>query len=107
MINQLFLPDTKIDFPKDALREGVEKFPFETPADIVNQALKYIFPFAGLILFFSFITSGFILLTSSGNEEKTKKASAILTSSVIGFVILFISFWLMKLLQFIFGFEVL
>ena len=107
MINQLVLPDAKIDFPKDALRGGVEKFPFETPADIINEALKYIFPFAGLILFFFFIAAGFMLLTSAGNEEKTKKASSMLTSAVIGFVILFVSFWLMKLLQFIFGFEVL
>lgn len=80
---------------------------FNTPADIINEVLKYIFPISGLILFFIIIAAGFILLTSAGNEEKNKKAGAMLTSAVIGFAILFTSFWIMKLLQFVFGFKVL
>jgi hypothetical protein len=80
---------------------------FQTPGDILTEIFKYLFPLAGIILFFFLIAGGFLYLISAGNEEQTKKASTMLTNAIVGFVILFVSFWLMKLLQFVFGFEVL
>ncbi len=82
-------------------------FKFTDPASVINEVFKYLFPLAGIILFFFLIAGGFLYLTSAGNEEQTKKASTMITNAIIGFVILFVSFWLMKLLQFVFGFEVL
>ncbi|HUV46604.1 MAG TPA: pilin [Candidatus Bathyarchaeia archaeon] len=104
MFYQLILPGpdsegVSLDYPSG--------FKFNTVADVINEALKYIFPLAGLILFFMLIAAGFLMLTSAGDEEKNKKASAILTSAVIGFVILFVSFWLIKLLETVFGFKTL
>lgn len=91
----------EIDYPDEILKEN--DFKFNTLADIVNEIMKYIFPFAGLILFFMLIAGGFRLLTAAGNEEKIKKGQQQLTNAVIGFIIVFIAFWLIKLIEFVFG----
>ena len=104
MIFQLSLPkigNGQVTFDNPA------GFKFTDPASVINEVFKYLFPLAGIILFFFLIAGGFLYLTSAGNEEQTKKASTMITNAIIGFVILFVSFWLMKLLQFVFGFEVL
>jgi len=79
---------------------------FTNPASIINEALKYIFPFAGLILFFMLIAAGFQLLTAAGNEESIKKAQQKITYAVLGFVVIFVSFWLIKILEVVFGVEI-
>ena len=79
---------------------------FTNLASIINEALKYIFPFAGLILFFILIAGGFQFLTAAGNEESIKKASQKITYAIIGFVVIFVAFWLIKLLETVFGVEI-
>lgn len=109
MINQLFLPGPNAGSNVEIPYPSGFKFTGEKGnlGAVISEAFNYIFPIAGLILFFIIISAGFLLLTSAGDEEKTQKASKMLTNAVIGFVIIFVSFWLIKLLQFIFGFKVL
>jgi len=95
-----------LNLPGDIAIRDELKTEFTTPASIINEALKYIFPFAGLILFFTLIAGGFQLLTSAGNEENIKKASQKITWAIVGFVIIFISFWLIKLLETVFGVDI-
>lgn len=76
-------------------------------ADIITWFLPYLFVIAGLILFGAIIASGFQLLTSAGNPESTKKAQGCLTHAVIGFVIIFLSYWLIQIIQIIFHIDVL
>jgi len=103
MFYQLILPQkgggkVSINYPKG--------FQFTTTADIINSALNYIFPIAGLILFFVFIMAGFNFLTAAGNEEKIKKAQTQITNAAIGFVIILVSFWLIKLIEYVFGIRI-
>lgn len=72
---------------------------------LISEALKYVFPLAGLILFGMLIFGGFELLTSSGNPEAIKKGQDKITSAVIGFVIIFVAYWLVQILQAILGLE--
>jgi len=74
---------------------------------LISTLLPYIFVLAGLILFFIIIGAGFAMFTSGGDPEKTKKASSQLTSGLIGFVIIFTSYWIIQLLELIFGFQML
>ncbi|MFC1711013.1 hypothetical protein ACFLZ1_00345 [Patescibacteria group bacterium] len=76
-------------------------------ADVINEALKYIFPFAGLIMFFLFIAAGFQLLTSAGNPESTKKGYQRLLFAIIGFLVIFLSYWLIQIIGKILGFSIL
>ncbi len=82
-----------------------EKFP--NMAAIISELLKYIFVIAGLTLFVLLIIGGFGLLTSGGSPDKIKAAQGKITSAVIGFVIIFISYWLMRILEIVFGISIL
>lgn len=89
--------------------QGPDEFKFKGSkvGDVLSTLLLYIFPIAGLILFFMLIAGGFGLLTSAGNPDKTKAAQAKLTSAIIGFAIIFVSYWLIQILQTILGFNIL
>jgi len=71
--------------------------------EIINTLLLYIFPIAGLILFVLIIASGFQLMTSTGNPETMKKAQQRLLFAVLGFIIIFVSYWLIQILDAILG----
>ncbi|MBU2577570.1 hypothetical protein KKA69_01940 [Patescibacteria group bacterium] len=75
--------------------------------DIINIILPYLFIIAGLLLFFYLIAAGFQMMTSPGDEKAAASAKAKITNALAGFVILFVSFWLVKLLGYILGLELL
>lgn len=108
MLFQLILPgtgrDVEIDYPTEVLKEP--RFKFETLADVISEALKYVFPAAGLILFFMLITGGFQLLTSAGDPERTKKGYGKIIWAIIGFLVIFIAYWLIQILEAILGIKV-
>jgi len=96
---QLSIPGTNLDLGQlDPL-----KGKFTTIGSIITQLLNFVFPLAGLILFIMLIIGGFELLTSTGNPEAIKKAQGRITSALIGFVIIFVAYWLVQILQSIFG----
>ncbi len=78
-----------------------------TIGEVISNLLPYIFVIAGLTLFILLIIGGFGLLTSGGSPEKMKASQGKITSAVIGFVIIFISYWLMRILEIVFGISIL
>ncbi|MDZ7586250.1 MAG: hypothetical protein U0946_00725 [Patescibacteria group bacterium] len=78
-----------------------------TPADIINDLIPIIFVLAGIVLLFMLISGGFTIFVSAGNPEKIKKGSAVVTNAIIGFLIMFASYWIIELLQITFGITVL
>jgi hypothetical protein len=74
-----------------------------TLADVVSRLMLFIFPIAGLILFLNIMWSGFSYLTSAGDPKKMEMAKGRLTTSLIGFIILFLAFWITQLVAFILG----
>jgi hypothetical protein len=73
---------------------------------IISALLPYIFAISGLILFAFLIMGGFELLTSGGNPESAKKAQGRITSALIGFLIIFLAYWITQLLEVIFGISI-
>ena len=96
------------ELPKYSDIPGFEKFKFADAkiGDIVSALLTYIFRLAGIILFIFLILGGFELLTSGGNPEKAKKAQGRITSALIGFLIIFLAYWITQLLEVIFGISI-
>jgi len=82
---------------------GGFKFTEGNIGDIINALIPYIFALAGLVLLFTLILGGFELLTSAGSPKKIESAKAKLTNAVIGFIIVFVAFWLVQILEVIFG----
>jgi hypothetical protein len=75
--------------------------------EVVSRGLQFLFPLSGIILFFIIIISGFQLLTSAGDPKQMEQAKQRLTWGVIGFVVIFVGFWLMRVLEFLLGIKVL
>ena len=80
---------------------------FTDLGSLISTLLPYIFVIAGLILFFIIIGAGFSMFTSAGNPEKSKKAGQQLTFGIVGFFIIFASYWISQLLENIFGVSIL
>ena len=78
-----------------------------TIGSILSRALDYVFPLAGFILLIMLIIGGFQLLTSAGNPETVQAGKNKLVSALIGFVIIFVAFWLMQIIQVVLGFQIL
>jgi hypothetical protein len=74
--------------------------------DIISKALPYTYLIAGLILFFLLIWSGFEILTAGDNQETLKRATGRITHALTGFVIIFISYWLIRLVELILGVKI-
>lgn len=74
-----------------------------TLADLINVIVKFVYPFAGILLFIYLVWGGYDYLLSQGNPEKVKGAHGKLTSAIIGFVLLFISYILVRIIALIFG----
>jgi hypothetical protein len=108
MIFQLTLPgpnDTKINIPEPS------GFEFSGPtqgtlAAVINKLLIYVLPLAGIILFFMIIAGGFQLLTSAGNPDSISKGQKKITIAIVGFLVIFIAYWLMQILEVVFGITV-
>jgi len=69
------------------------------PAQIIQIALPYIFGIAGIILLLNIISSGLKMMTSAGDPKVLQAAQAKLTTSVIGVLVLFVSFWVVQLVM--------
>lgn len=74
---------------------------------IINELMKYLFPFAGLLLLLYLIIGGFGYLTSGGDPKKTESAQHQITNALIGFLILFLSFWIVEIFGFMFNLDIL
>lgn len=75
--------------------------------NIISAFLPYIFVLSGLVLFVFLILGGFELLLSAGNPEKAKAAQGKITGALIGFIIIFAAYWLVEILQIVFGVAIL
>ena len=75
---------------------------FATMGDVISTVLNFIFPFGALILLIMLIWGGYSFMTSQGDPEKVMGAKAKLTTSIIGFVLLVLSYFFVRVLAFVF-----
>lgn len=75
--------------------------------EVFSALLPYIFVIAGLLLLGAIIIAGFQFLTSAGEPKKTAQAKGCLTDAVVGFLVIFISYWLIQIIEIIFNIKIL
>jgi hypothetical protein len=68
------------------------------PAGFITKTLPYVFGIAGIVLLLNIITAGFKMMTSAGDPKAMQGAQSKLTTSAIGILILFASFWIVSLI---------
>jgi len=77
-----------------------------SPGAIVSRLLQFAFPLAGLILFAELVWGGFEMLigaTGKGIEAGKQRV----TNALIGFILLFVAYWIFQIVEVIFGVVIL
>jgi hypothetical protein len=80
---------------------------FQTPGGVISKALQFAFPAAGLILFVMIIWGGFEMVAGSASSKSKDAGKQRITAAVIGFLLLFASYWIMQIVQVVFGVSIL
>ncbi len=70
---------------------------------VITKTLGFIMPMAGIILLFVLISGGYDYMMSQGNADKIKSAQGKITSGIIGFILLIVSFLITRIIAVIFG----
>ena len=78
---------------------------FATPGDVISRVMEYAFPFAGIILLFVVIVSGYQLIVSGGESAKIQAAGKRISYGLLGFGLLIVSYVIVKTLSYILGFD--
>ncbi|OGG03940.1 hypothetical protein A2W14_05740 [Candidatus Gottesmanbacteria bacterium RBG_16_37_8] len=76
---------------------------FTNLASLVNNAVPLILALAGIALLLYLIWGGFDFLTSMGDPKKTEMGKTKITQAIIGFFIIFTSYWIVQLVAYLFG----
>jgi|SRR6185369_13961001 len=79
------------------------KFANGSVGDIISALLPYIFTFAGIILLVYIVIGGLQLMMSGGDPKKAESAKSNITNALIGFIIIFFAYWVVRLFGIILG----
>jgi hypothetical protein len=80
---------------------------FSTPGGIISRLLQFAFPLAGMILFVMIVVGGFQILSGGGSPEAMKAGQERVTMAIVGFLLLFASYWIAQLLEEILNIKIL
>ena len=76
-----------------------------TPAQIISRIILIAFPLMGALMLAYLVYGGYIWMFSSGDPNKVAHAQKIITTAIIGFIIIFASFWIVQFVGVVFGLE--
>ncbi|OGK18836.1 hypothetical protein A3G67_00755 [Candidatus Roizmanbacteria bacterium RIFCSPLOWO2_12_FULL_40_12] len=71
--------------------------------DVINRTLLVVIPLGAIALFFVMVSGGYDFLLSRGDPEKVKRGKAKLTTGLVGFILLVVSYLAVKIVSQIFG----
>lgn len=79
------------------------------PGALISILLKNVYVVAGILLFVLLIFGGISVIMSAGQGDPKKAAQGqkALTSAVIGFLLIFTSYWIIQIIQYITGLNIL
>ena len=83
------------------------KFANASIGEILSQALEYAIIIGGLAMFVYLIWGGFNLLTSAGNPEGIREGTQKIIFAIIGFLVIFASYFIVQLVETMLGFTIL
>jgi len=76
-----------------------------TFGDLVTLIVNTSMVVAGIIILFFFISGGLSMIIGAGNNDPqaVAKGKSAVTSAVVGFIIMFVSFWIIQIIEIISG----
>lgn len=82
---------------KDALK-GSGITGTDNIGDLLLKYVNFVLPYLALAAFLAFVYSGVLYITAFGNEEQTQKVKKVLIYTVIGLVLVILSYSIVQLL---------
>ncbi|SRR3990167_11389487 len=76
-----------------------------TLGKIISELLPFLFAGAGLLLLLFLLYGGISLMLSRGDPKAVQGAKDKITGAVVGFVIVFVAYWLVQIIGTILGIE--
>lgn len=80
-----------------------KKFVGANIGTIVSKFVLYLFPFAGLLMLLYFLFGGYKYMLSRGDPKALAEAKGAITTALIGFVIVFVAFWIVQIIGVVLG----
>lgn len=80
---------------------------YDTPGKVISRGLVFAFPIAGAILFIMILWGGFEMLSGATETKSLEAGKQRITAAVIGFILLFMAYWIAQLVQIVFGIQFL
>lgn len=74
---------------------------------LISSILPTVLVISGFILFLYAVFGGFLIISSAGDSKKTDEGKQALTNAIIGFVVIFTSYWLIQIIEIITGVSIL
>jgi len=74
--------------------------------EFISAILPNVYIVASLILFVLIIGAGFAIIASGDDPQQKGKGAKAFGSAIAGFLIIFVSFWIIKLIEFLTGVEI-
>jgi Zn-dependent protease with chaperone function len=73
----------------------------KTVSDLVTLVIRGSFIGSGLVLLFFFVGAGLQILSGAGNNDpkQTAQGQQALTATVIGFIVVFLAYWIVRFIE--------
>lgn len=76
-----------------------------TIGTVFTAILPWIFTIAGILLLLYLLYGGFHLMISGGDPKVVAEAKGKITNALVGFIIIFVAYWLVSIVGQIFGLD--
>jgi len=82
---------------------------YRSIGSFISSILPNIYIITGIIVFIIIVISGlfYIINAGKGDEKAMETSQKALTAAIIGLVIIFVSFWIIQIIEVITGFRIL
>lgn len=78
-----------------------------TPGGVVSRVLLFALPLAGMILFVLLVWGGFEILIGASGSKSIESGKTRIKAALVGFILLFSSYWMAQIVQEVFGIRIL
>lgn len=73
----------------------------------ISAILPNVYMVIGLVLFVYLLIGGFLVVSAAGNEHNLDQGKQIITSAIIGFIVVFASYWIIQAVEIVTGQNIL
>lgn len=77
------------------------------PGTLISRLLSFIFPLAGMAMFVLLIVAGFEIMGAAASKKSIDTGKQRAVAAIIGFILLFASYWLVQVLELVFNLNIL